>query len=55
MMSTPQISVITVVYNGAEHIGRTIESVIAQSYKQIEYIIIDGKSTDNTLEVIAGI
>ncbi len=54
MRSTPQISIITVVYNGAEHIGRTIESVIAQSYKQIEYIIIDGNSTDNTLEVIAG-
>jgi glycosyltransferase involved in cell wall biosynthesis len=46
--------VITVVYNGAEHIGRTIESVIAQTYKQIEYIIIEGKSSDNTLEVIAG-
>ncbi len=54
MRSTPQISVITVVYNGAEHIGRTIESVVAQSYKQIEYIIIDGNSTDNTREVIAG-
>ncbi len=54
MRATPHISVITVVYNGAEHIGRTIESVIAQTYKQIEYIIIDGKSSDNTLEVIAG-
>jgi len=54
MRATPHISVITVVYNGAEHIGRTIESVIAQTYKQIEYIIIEGKSSDNTLEVIAG-
>ncbi len=52
-MSAPKISVITVVFNGENHIARTIESVIEQTYKQIEYIIIDGKSTDLTLEVIA--
>jgi len=54
MKTPPLISVITVVYNGAEYIGRTIESVTDQTYKQIEYIIIDGNSSDNTLEVIAG-
>lgn len=53
-MALPKISIITVVFNGADHIGRTIASVCDQTYKQIEYIIIDGKSTDNTLEVIAG-
>jgi glycosyltransferase involved in cell wall biosynthesis len=52
-MSAPIISVITVVFNGENHIARTIKSVIEQTYKQIEYIIIDGKSTDLTLEVIA--
>ena len=52
-MSAPKISVITVVFNGEDHIARTIESVIKQTYKQIEYIIIDGKSTDLTLEVVA--
>lgn len=54
MITGPLISVITVVKNGEEHIGRTIESVIAQTYKEIEYIIIDGKSTDATLNIIAG-
>ena len=54
MKTGPLISLITVVYNGEEHIGRTIESVIEQTYKEIEYIIIDGKSTDKTLDIIAG-
>ena len=53
-MSAPKISIITVVFNGQDHIGRTIESVIGQSYKDLEYIIVDGKSTDSTLEVIGG-
>lgn len=47
-----KVSIITVVYNGAKTIERTIQSVISQTYKNIEYIIIDGKSTDNTLEII---
>lgn len=54
MNNPPLISVITVVYNGEQHIGKTIESVLGQTYKQIEYIIIDGDSTDNTLDVIGG-
>lgn len=52
-MSAPLITVITVVFNGEHHIGRTIESIVGQTYKRIEYIIVDGKSTDNTLDVIA--
>ncbi len=54
MNPSPRISIITVVFNGEKHIGRTIESVLGQTYKEIEYIIIDGKSTDLTLEVIRG-
>ncbi len=52
MHSISKISVITVVYNGKSLIERTIKSVLTQSYKNIEYIIIDGLSIDGTIEVI---
>jgi glycosyltransferase involved in cell wall biosynthesis len=48
----PKISIITVVYNNAEGIAKTIFSIRNQTYKNIEYIIIDGDSKDNTLQVI---
>lgn len=47
-----KVSIITAVYNRADSIGRTIESVLEQSYGNIEYIIVDGCSSDGTLEII---
>jgi len=47
-----KVSIITVVYNGAKTIEQTILSVLGQSYKNIEYIVIDGLSTDGTQEIV---
>lgn len=47
-----KVSIITVVFNGEKTIRSCIDSVLKQSYKDIEYIIIDGKSTDTTPEIV---
>lgn len=51
-IKNPLISVITVVLNGEKTIEETIKSVVSQKYDSYEYIIIDGKSTDGTIEII---
>lgn len=48
----PLVSVITVVHNGAGHLAKTIRAVAEQSYRNVEHIIVDGASTDGTLDVI---
>ncbi len=48
----PLVSIVTVVYNGAKHLELTIGSVAGQRYENIEYIVIDGGSTDGTLDIL---
>ena len=47
-----KISIITVCFNAEDTISDTIQSVLSQDYEDVEYIIVDGKSTDRTLEII---
>ncbi|WP_162795963.1 glycosyltransferase family 2 protein [Pedobacter nanyangensis] len=46
-----KITIVTVVYNGQQHLADCIESVLAQTYPHIEYILIDGNSTDRTYQI----
>lgn len=51
-MISPIFSIVTVTYNAGRVLEKTIQSVINQSYKNIEYVIIDGSSSDGTIEII---
>jgi glycosyltransferase involved in cell wall biosynthesis len=48
----PLVSIITIVYNGENYLEQAIKSVIQQSYQNIEYIVIDGGSTDQSISII---
>ena len=52
MLKKPKISIITVAFNSAKTIKGTIESIISQDYNNIEYLIIDGGSTDGTMDIV---
>ena len=53
MKELPLISIVTVVFNGEKYLEETIKSVLNQTYPNVEYIIIDGGSTDRTLNIIS--
>lgn len=52
MNQTKKISIVTANYNGAENLRMIIHRILSQDYKNIEYIIVDGASTDHSMEVI---
>lgn len=52
MSEKPLVSVVLPVYNGAEHVQKAIDSVLAQTYANFELIAVDDCSTDNTLEIL---
>jgi len=49
---SPLVSIVTIVYNGERHLQGAINSIRRQVYKNIEYIVIDGESTDRSLDII---
>lgn len=46
-----RFSIVTITYNAAEALPRTVDSVMAQTWRNVEHIIVDGASTDTTLDV----
>ncbi len=52
MMNEPKISIVTVCFNAEKYMESTILSVIGQSYKNMEFIVVDGESKDSTVDII---
>ena len=50
-MHNPKFTIITVTFNAGNSLEKTIQSIISQTYRNVEYIIVDGKSKDNTLQI----
>ncbi len=51
-MTTPRVSIITVTFNAERHIERTLRSIERQDYPNVECIVVDGKSTDSTMDIV---
>ena len=51
----PKFSIITVCYNASATISETIASVLGQTYRDLEFIVVDGMSSDGTVEILSGI
>lgn len=54
MNNAPKVTIITACYNSGQIIAKTVQSVLEQGYKNIEYIVIDGASKDDTLNILQG-
>jgi len=52
MSKLPRISIITIAFNNERDVEPTLQSVVEQDYEEIEYIVVDGASTDSTLDII---
>jgi glycosyltransferase involved in cell wall biosynthesis len=51
-MLQPKISIVTASYNQGAFIEETIQSLLNQNYPELEYIVVDGKSSDQTVEIL---
>jgi glycosyltransferase involved in cell wall biosynthesis len=52
LQNSPKITVVTACFNQSRTIEQTIQSVVTQTYPNVEYILVDGQSTDSTMEII---